>query len=45
MQITTVKIEDNTKEYCNKITNFERLGYVLAITLNLALGFIFTILD
>jgi hypothetical protein len=45
MQIITVKIEDNVEENCNKITNFERLGYVFAITLNLALGFIFTILD
>jgi hypothetical protein len=45
MQITTTDVQYQTEENFNKITSFERLGYMLAITLNIALGLMFTMLD
>jgi len=45
MQTTTVDVQYNTGEHCSKTTTIERLGYLSAITLNLALGIIFIILD
>ena len=45
MQTTTTDIQYQAQDNYNKIGSFERLGYMLAITLNLALGLMFTILD
>lgn len=45
MQTTATNIECEIEESHNNITRLERLGYMFAITLNLILGLIFTILD